>query len=569
MRSDQERRMKMTSDDYNVICNQMLTVAMKYVNTSQIKAYGNIDKRNVANGDIIYKSAVAEKSPITLVHTPAGTGKSSLIKDRIKAIVDNGEDPSKILVLNMNIAKVQQMKNEVPDVNIMTFCDFIHGIFEANNDGFTLVDPHTVTNTLRVNTDLNDSLAAKFITALGSNDSQHRTVMSALMINQHLDETYKLLKKIRRIDYSLESIICHNMMYKYKNDPYDVNTIIVNGIHNMPIPILCTIIEYVNKYHCNLFMTGSTDETVYEFNMAYKNAIDVIASYSDKGIGIVRLSKSVMTDSINAAVNMKPVQSLDGIEIKSINTRFATDDVTMEETFSPNATDYIMNNLRDKKQILIVSRLKSDIPHIQSVIEKHYRNSFPDMSILNIADLNPPDAEYSTILAKNIGYLRQKYTQMNNQTIGFELYELFAAELAETKSVYRQNVIQTHMDNLVQFIQEFSAIVPDTDRSVNDAVMSVIEYESEKMQAHMQKLRDNSTMDLRDADIVLSTIHSAIDIRNDNVIVFFRNLNENDNALYKVAVSRANKTAYVIFANNGTFTTKYQRYLQIFSAAKN
>lgn len=558
----------MTSDDYNVICNQMLTVAMKYVNTSQIRSYSNIDKRNITNGDIIYKSAVADKSPITLVHTPAGTGKSSLIKDRIKAIVDSGESSSKILVLNMNIAKVKQMKNEVPDVNIMTFCDFIHGIFEANNTGFTLVDPHTVTNTLRVNADINDSLVAKFITALGSNDSQHRTVMSALIINQYLNETYGLLKKIGKIDYSLESIICHNMMYKYKNNPYDINAIIVNGIHNMPIPILCTIIEYVNKYHCNLFMTGGTDETVYEFNMAYKNAMDVIASYSDKGVGIIRLSKSIMTDSINAAMNMKPAPALNGIEIKSVNTRFTADDAMMENIFSPDVTNYISDNLREKKQILVVSRLKSDIPRIQSAIEKYYRTDFPDMSILNIADLNPPDAEYSTMLAKNIDYLRKKYTCINNQTIGFELYELFMAELAETKSAYRQNIIQTHIDNLVQFIQELSAAVPDTDRNINDAVISVIEYESEKLQAHMQKLTDNSTVDLRDADIVLSTIHSAIDIRNDNVIVFFRNLNENDNALYKVAMSRANKTAYVVFANNGTFTTKYQRYLQVFSANK-
>ena len=53
----------MTSDDYNVICNQMLTVAMKYVNTSQIKSYSNIDRKSVSRGNIIYKSAVADKSP--------------------------------------------------------------------------------------------------------------------------------------------------------------------------------------------------------------------------------------------------------------------------------------------------------------------------------------------------------------------------------------------------------------------------------------------------------------------------------------------------------------------------
>ena len=164
----------MTSDDYNVICNQMLTVAMKYVNTSQIKCYANIDKKSVNGGDIIYKSAVADKSPITLVYTPAGTGKSSLIKERINAMIRNGENPAKILVLNMNVAKAKQMKNEISGVNAMTFCDFIHGIFTANNDNFSLADSNTVTNLLRVKSDPNDAIAAKFINTLSMIDPQDR-----------------------------------------------------------------------------------------------------------------------------------------------------------------------------------------------------------------------------------------------------------------------------------------------------------------------------------------------------------------------------------------------------------
>lgn len=555
----------MTSDDYNVICNQMLTVAMKYVNTSQIKCYANIDKKSVNGGDIIYKSAVADKSPITLVYTPAGTGKSSLIKERINAMIRNGEDPAKILVLNMNIAKAKQMKNEISGVNAMTFCDFIHGIFTANNDNFSLADSNTVTNLLRVKSDPNDAIAAKFINTLSMIDPQDRTVMSALMVNQNLDKIYNLLKSIGRIDYSLESIICHNMMYRYPNNPYDVNAIIINGIHNMPVPILCTIIEYVNRYHCNLFMTGSTEETIYEFNMAYKNSMDVIAAYSDKGIGIVRLSKSVMTESIDAAVNQKRVSALTDIRLKSLNSRFANDNTIMTEVFSPEGTDYISSKLAKKEQILIVTRLKSDIPLIQSAIEKFYSSKFPQMSILNIADLNPPDTEYSTMLARNINALRKKYTTMDNQTIGFELYEMFEKAIGETKSVYRKNMLTAHRDNLVDFIKELSASVSDESRGVDDAVISVIDYESSKVQAHMDELQNKSTMDFRDADIILSTIHSAIDIRNDNVVVFFRNLSENDAALYRVAMSRANKTAYVIFVNNGTMTTKFQRYLTLFT----
>lgn len=551
----------MTPDDYSFVCNKMLNVAMKYLDTTNIRSYPNLDRKKVTNGNIIYKSAVADKSPITLAYTPAGTGKSALIKDRIKAVIEQGTPPSKILVLNMNIAKVRQMQNEMPDVNIMTFCDFTHGIFAANNKGFELSDINSIANMLRLKTDPSDTLAAKFINVLSLYNSQDRVVMASLFINEYLTKSYDLLASIGKIDYSLEGIICHNMMYKYQHNPYDVDTIIINSVHNMPIPILCSVIEYVNKYHCNLFMTGSPDETIYEFNMAYKNSMNVIGSYSDKNIGIIRLNQSKMSKSICDVLETKRTTVLDGIFTKSIDSK-QTDNV-MEAAFSPVNTDYIRTRLDDKRPILVIARSKSDIVEINDTLEKYYRADHPSMTVLNLADIQAPYTEYGTMLTKHLNTLMSKYTQMSNQDIGFELYNALTYMINHTESPYKKNSYLQQRNDLVQFIEDFSRIYSDEPRSVKDAVEDIISYESNRIQQHMEKMQNETTMDFQNADIILSTIHTAIDIRNNDVIVFLRNHTDAvDNSLYRTALSRANETEYIIFVNNGSFENNYQRYLK-------
>src|SRR5574344_2154859 len=124
----------MLPDEYGMLCDRILTETMKYINTEKMTI--PVKFRDNANIQApIYKSAVESQSPITLIYTPSGSGKSKLINDRAKALMDNGTPAQKLAVLSMNIAKAKQTAKELPGVNVMTFSDFTHGIFTANYHG--------------------------------------------------------------------------------------------------------------------------------------------------------------------------------------------------------------------------------------------------------------------------------------------------------------------------------------------------------------------------------------------------------------------------------------------------
>ena len=91
----------------------------------------------------------------------------------------------------------------------------------------------------------------------------------------------------------------------------------------------------------------------------------------------------------------------------------------------------------------------------------------------------------------------------------------------------------------------------------------LINIESTLIQEHSENIKNNVIIDLSDANIVLSTIHTATDIRCDNVVVFMKNMTDKiDTSVYRVALSRANKSEYIIFANYGMFETQYQKYIK-------
>ena len=137
----------MNNNEYSIVCNRILSSTMEYIDSTNMKRY-KIDKSLVPSNNAIYVSAVTNPAPITLAFTPAGTGKSALVKDRVYALEAIGVPSNKIMVLNMNIAKTKQMQTELPGVNIMTFSDFTHGIFNANYPECELSDTASIANIL-------------------------------------------------------------------------------------------------------------------------------------------------------------------------------------------------------------------------------------------------------------------------------------------------------------------------------------------------------------------------------------------------------------------------------------
>lgn len=548
---------------YDDIYETMITGTMQYINIKELKRF-KLDKTAMHEPDIIKASAIASHAPMTLVYTPSGAGKSDIVRARVNALLDNNVPAEKIAVLNMNIAKCKQMSAEFPAVNIMTFSDFTHGIFMANYPQCEQSDITSIVNTLRLqppSAKLNDMIGKLSIA-----NQQDKMTALALFTNANIQFVTDTIMSISKTDYALESMIVQNMLYYLPVNPYDFDEIIINGVQNMPISILCSILEYANISKCNLFMTGCPDETIYGFNMACQNTMNILSSYD--GVDIIRINNAdKISSDIKNFLNMNRSASIDNVQYMGITADYDTSLHDLIHNAMGLHTSYLVNKLNEKKPVLILARSKSDIAEIKSLLIEEYKPVYPGLNILDLSMIQYVQTCYGEIASKYYEKFVSRYP--SGLTVGqffFDLYNLMAYEQNSGGVPNTKTQLAVDKDNLFMFFNINRSKFPDnsTVLPVRDMIQSVIDIESNAVKEHAEYVKNNANIVTDGADIILSTIHTAIDIRNDDVIILMRNHNEKtiDDNVYRVAISRANKSEYIIFINYGHFETTYQKYLK-------
>ncbi|MBO5435894.1 hypothetical protein J6A31_08880 [bacterium] len=555
----------MTSNEYAVVCDKIISSTTNLIDTSDIKRF-NIDRTAINASDPISLSAITSSAPMTLVYTPAGSGKSKLIYDRINALKTINVPIGKMMVLSMNIAKAKQIEIELPGIKSMTFSDFTHNIFSENYPDCETIDIESLKNLLKLTA--TSQFARQFSDILSTADPQEKMVKLTLFVNAHLDETINLLSTINKSDYSIESIICQNKIYTFAKNPYDIDALLINGVHNMPVPILCAILAYANRYKCNLFITGSPKETIYDFNMAYANAMNVLSSFaSTKNIDIIRLmSTQRMDDDIKHVLEMTPIVKLKNVSMTTVTANHDVPLFTIINDAIKSNNDFIINSLKNKKQILMIARSKADIAALRQVIENELKSVFPNMKITDLTLIQAPITHYGEVAVQLLPRLQQTHpTGITTQEFFFNLYnEIYV--LSQTTTVpYLKEQYHNDTQTLLSFSKKYSNVFgePDSIHSIEELVHMIIDCEAATMKEHNEFVKSNVTFDLSESDIVLSTIHASTDLHMDNVLIIFKNFTEHvDEKLYRVALSRANKTEHIVFINYGRFETPHQRYIK-------
>ena len=564
--------MAMVQQDYDNFCNDLLSKTMQYIDTSKIKCY-NIDKKTIQSDDPIYRSAAASKAPISLVYTPPGSGKSALIKERALTLKNAGTPAHKICILNMNVSKVKEMQRSLPDMTVMTFNDFTFGLFHENFPAIKMSNMDTINNILRLGNVKNkaeldkvpEEIKEKFMTYLSMHDQQGKNVLLFLFINQHLNDVLSLINATERTDYALASMITYNLLYTFKKNPYNFDSIIINGIHNMPLQVFCSILEYVNRYGVNLFLTGSTGETIYEFNMAYSDIMNDLSSYPDK-IDVIRMTRSIISNDVANVLNMNPyARNMD--HIFSRNAIVPNDDMlydTIKTCIDPDNTSYITDIFNTHQKLLVVARSKMDIACIKTAMEHLYFDKFPNLKTVDLTSIQSPKYVGGRMLSIYHEGLENRYPRgITVKQLGYELYEAMTNVIYDLESDYVKLQYQTNRDMLPSFLK--NPIFGDIDKmwNVSDLIETFILAE-EQLQNDYAKDIKQTVINFTNVDLIYSTIHSAIDIRCDNALILFKNATENvDQNMYRSALSRANKSEFIIFCNKRKFEIELQKYLNV------
>ncbi len=553
------------------------------------------------------KAAITSQSPLTLVQSGAGTGKSTIIQGRIDHMIANGINPEDILVLSFTNNAADHILEKCPNINSMTIDRMMRLIYDANYPTHKLSSISTILNSISIYYNQNqDDFIRSFKRVLQRLRDSLEYTRAVNFIEKHLSEVIDVLNTIEQTSLELQSIICYLQIDTLK-EPAETKAdhLIIDEVQDNSVFQFIYSIKYVDRHQCSMYIVGDCSQTLYEFRASNPKALNMLegsgvfdayklqTNYRSNqeildfaNIGLSNIESNQYAKIQLKANSLKPV-TLNSFK-QAVNfhyERMMNKSRTAWSTMFAKSINVMASYIKDKfskgESVTILARRRSDIYNIK----ENLLRTFPTVPVFDNAG-NPvmkngkqvtaatkivsliPQRQYdNTILSKFIAEFWDivTYTPPTDilDTILTEL-NLHAAQIAYRSDITR--VLETINSIMVSFKDKYFAEIQAFERDVQNGLMSkddmmdeikkmLINFEIERngIAQALMSARNNdakNTQATDSANVIVSTIHSAKGLEFDNVIVYYDNesestMSEASKRMYYVALTRAKKTEFV------------------------
>lgn len=533
-------------------------------------------------------NAVSCTDPLILVQAGAGTGKSTLILGRIDYLTACGVSPQDITVLSFTNAAADHITEKNPNVHSMTIARMIHEIYSTNFTGHELSSLDTIINSLDIyypnivpnkQRSIIDLFKRKLISMV-KNEANHFTEMSNF-IEDHYDEVINILNTIRQTSLELEIIICYLQIDNFQ-EPASVASkfLIIDEVQDNSIFEFVYMLKYINKHKESLFIVGDCSQTLYEFRASNPRALNILegsGTFRTFQLNVNYRSNQEILEFANVLLENIEANQYAHIRLSANSMAVPTEQTFLDQVqfnyhrlnklndfsdalpsiFAKEIRPYLNKCLKRNEQVAFLAYTRNDIAKIQSILEAQYPNC-------KTVSLVPQKMYNSTIMS---AYIKKywddvKFFPMN--TIVNTLLQEVMQKLQYLTNRDKQIGPSVHT-MLLKWRQEQGPIIQSWIQQVtnnqlsHDACLDLIrenmlQYEirhNSIKQALLssQNQKNKQSENVKDANFLISTIHSAKGLEFDNVVVFFRNENNMDEEkkrMYYVALTRAMKSEYIL-----------------------
>lgn len=534
--------------------------------------------------------AVRSTEPLILVQAGAGSGKSTLILSRMDYLIACGIEPKDITVLSFTNAAADHIKEKNANVHSMTIASMIHEIYSANFTNHELSTVDTIINSIDIYypsvPGKRDPIKHEFKSHLYEIAKQSPSPNSITNLNnfveEHYDEVVEILNTIKQTSLELEIIICYQKIGAFIEPPtVSSKYLIIDEVQDNSIFEFIYTLKYVNKHKENLFIVGDCSQTLYEFRAANPRALNILegsGTFATYQLNVNYRSNQEILDFANVTLRnieanqyaniqlranaLTPVTEqsfLDKVHLNYKRLNKSTDfKDALEVAIKRDMQEYIESCLDKHEKIAFLGRSRATVYAVKKFLEEKY----PDKKIINIM---PERTVAQTVMSsyirlywdelkfvppgnimavvsreimdrldrlpirgrnketpKYVALFLRDWSQQQNLTISSWTYQLNKGQLTLPE------FLDLVKENMLQYEMQYNAIR-----------QSITSTRNQKNKEEAQNT---------DADMLLSTIHSAKGLEFDNVIVICENkkLNsEEDKRLYYVAFTRAMKTEYI------------------------
>lgn len=528
------------------------------------------------------REAITTHEPLTLVQAGAGTGKSTVILARIQYMLDCGVNPEDITVLSFTNAAADHILDKNPNVHSMTIASMIHQIYSLNFPEHELSSLDTLINALDIYypADIFVQEFRHYLFRLMRGNRDSFTKMNNF-VEENYDKIIDILNRIHQTTLELEIIICYQNIGALQ-EPEEVKSkyLIIDEVQDNSIFEFIYTLKYVDKHNESLFIVGDSSQTLYEFRASNPRALNVL-----EGSGVFKAyqlqinyrSNQEILDFANVVLADIEANQYANIQLRANNLSQVTStsfrnkvslhyerlekaadlEDKLPSFFAGYVDDYINKKVKAGEQVAFLAYTRRHVFNMEKIIQ----DRFPQLKVVNLV---PSKGYNSTIMSE---YIKRFWNQARfipaNSIVNVVVQEIMGhldeltpnpdmakkqtqdmlADWTSQESSHINNWSNELMQGKISH-QEFMELVRD----------NMLQFEIKRnavrqslLSARNEEAKQNE--DIKNADILLSTIHSAKGLEFQNTVVLYQAKNDMDEEkkrMYYVAFTRAMNSELVI-----------------------
>lgn len=531
-------------------------------------------------------AALTTHEPLVMTQAGAGTGKSTVILERIKYLEACGVPASDITVLSFTNAAADNITEKNPNVGSMTIAKMIIDIYSMNHPTHKVSAIDTIINSIDIFYP-NDQFAATFRHRLLEVDQNKTGAFTALntFVENHFDQVIALLDRIEQTSLELQIIICYQKIDDMA-EPTHVQSkyLIIDEVQDNSVFEFIYVLKYITKHAQSLFIVGDASQTLYEFRSANPRALNTL-----EGSGVFATfklttnyrSNQEILDFANVVLGGLETNQFANIQLQANSLTVPTADsfqekVTLDyrelERMSEFVTgqlqpivrntvipNYVQDCLDRGEQVAFLAYSRREIALIQEVLEQ----TFPNKHVASLVS----ERVYATdIFSKYIKFFWNDVLQAKPSGASFVVSQGIKDNMSKlTKNAGNPQVEKAILRTISEWWVENSAAIngwvvlcnqgslshKDFFERLRDNLLDFeIQRNQQKLNVNKQKNQERKRKNLESkADLVVSTIHGAKGLEFDNVVVLYKEdpkMGQDTKRMFYVAFTRAMNSQYVL-----------------------
>ncbi|MFI9629295.1 UvrD-helicase domain-containing protein [Streptomyces sp. NPDC052042] len=531
-------------------------------------------------------NAVCTHEPLVMTQAGAGTGKSTVILERIKYLEACGVPASDITVLSFTNAAADNITEKNPSVGSMTIARMIIDIYSMNHPTHQVSTIDTIINSIDIFYP-NSQFAATFRHRLLEVDQNKIGAFTALntFVENHFDEVIALLDHIQQTSLELQIIICYQRIDDMA-EPAHVQSkyLIIDEVQDNSVFEFIYVLKYITKHAQSLFIVGDASQTLYEFRSANPKALNTLEGsgvFSTFRLMTNYRSNQEILDFANVVLGGLETNQFANIQLQANSLAMPTADsfqekVTLEYQELPRLGNFVTQDLQplvrnvvipqyvqaclDRgEQVAFLAYSRREVALLQQVLEQVYPSQ-------HVASLVSEHVYATDIFSKYIKNFWNDVLQVQPANAAFVVSQGIKDNMDKlTKNAGNANVSKAILRTISEWWIENSAVINGWVALCNQGTLqhatfftrlrdNLLNFEirrnQQKLNVNKQRNQERKKKNLESkANLIVSTIHGAKGLEFDNCVVLYKEdtkMSQDAKRMFYVAFTRAMGSQYVL-----------------------